>query len=62
MNKKIVTEWYKPISIKNLIQEIDKLLNKKKRTVIIEEYKTGYETKTKGASKRASKAILSLLK
>ena len=64
LNKQVVTELVQTdFNKERLIQEIDKLLNKKYRTVILQEYK--YLIKklgTKGASKRAAQAVINLLK
>ena len=64
LNKQVVTELVQTdFNKERLIKEIDKLLNKKHRTVLLQEYK--YLIKklgTKGASKRAAQAVINLLK
>ena len=64
LNQKAVAELVQTDFNKEyLIREIDKLLNKKHRTVLLQEYK--YLIKklgTKGASKRAAQAVIKLLK
>lgn len=64
LNKQVVAELVQAdFNKERLIQEIDKLLNKKKRTVLVNEYKELIvKLGTKGASQRAAKTILSLVK
>lgn len=64
LNKQVVAELVQAdFNKERLIQEIDKLLNKKHKTVILKEYQNLIEKLgEKGASERAAQAILSLLK
>jgi len=64
LNKQVVAELVQAdFNKKHLIQEIDKLLNKKYRTILLKEYKKLIEKLgTKGASRRAAQAVLKLMK
>ena len=64
LNQKAVAELVQTDFNKEyLIREIDKLLNKKHRTVLLQEYKKLIKKLgTKGASKRAAQAVIKLLK
>ena len=64
LNKQVVAELVQAdFNKERLIQEIDKLLNKKHKTVILKEYQNLIEKLgEKGASERAAQAISSLLK
>ena len=64
LNQQVVAELVQAdYNKKQLIQEIDKLLNKKHRTVLLEQYKKLIKKLgAKGASKRAAQAVINLLK
>ena len=64
LNQKVVAELVQAdFNKEHLIREIDKLLNKKHRTILLDEYKKLIKKLgDKGASKRAAKAIVNLLK
>ena len=64
LNKKVVAELVQAdFNKERLIQEIDKLLNKKQRKILLVEYeKLIKKLGTKGSSRRAAKAILCLFK
>ena len=64
LNRQVVTELVQSdFNKENLIQELDKLLNKKHNKTLLREYKILIKKLgSKGASKRAGKAILNLLK
>lgn len=64
LNKKVVTELVQAdFNKERLVQEIDKLLNKKYRMILLQEYdKLIKKLGTKGASKRAAQEVINLLK
>ena len=64
LNKQVVTELVQSDFNKERLKiEIDKLLNKRKRTVLMKEYKDLIaKLGTRGASKRVAKVILNLVK
>lgn len=64
LDKQVVAELVQAdFNKQHLIQEIDKLLSKKHRTVLLKEYKKLIEKLgTKGASQKAAQAVLNLVK
>ena len=64
LNKQVVAELVQSdFNKERLVQEIDKLLNKKHRNILLQEYKKLIEKLgKKGASQRAAQAVLNLLR